>query len=163
GRFIGERIYGLLLFFFELGRLVHQRIQEHAARPYVDNAPLALTRHRIDVALPQEPDLVGALQILHGRRIFLPLSDVQLNGTAILLTALDQQRFLVALGFERHARQLPVQQDRDGGGHHKHEQHGKSFLPLAAPFHPACSCCNISVCRLFLCSVSSTITEFTWI
>src|SRR5205807_2440703 len=69
------------------------------------------------------------------------------------------QRFLIALRFEGNSRQLHVQRDGDGRRHHEYQQQRKSTFPL----HPACSCCKMSVCRLFLYWVSSMITEFTWI
>src|SRR5207249_2630208 len=115
GSFIGERVDGLLFVFLGAGRLVHERIQILPVPRDVYQAPLALAGHRIDVPLAEEADLIRALELLDGGRIFFPFPDVELNGAAVLLAALDQQLLFVALGLEGYARQLEIQADRDDG------------------------------------------------
>ena len=120
----------------------------------MDQPPLILARHRIDVAMPQIPFLVGIFQILDLLRILLHRDHIKLNGPFILLPAIDQQLFLIAFTLKRHPRQLRIKIQRHNGRHQKHKQQRKSFFltwpPAPGPWplasHVFNSATNGSVC-----------------
>ena len=71
----------------------------------VNRPPFVLAGHGIFVALPQEALAVGVFQIVDLRGVFAELTVVKLNGALVLLAAIHQKLFLIALGFKNHARQ----------------------------------------------------------
>ena len=102
-------------------------VGEHAAVD-VNEAPFIFTRHGIDVALAEKPEIVEAFQFFDGGGITADLAHKELNGALVLFAALDQQLLPVALGFEGHARQFVVQRDGNDGGHQEDQQHGVAGL-----------------------------------
>ncbi len=113
--------------------------------------------------LAQEAKVLGIVECVEIGRIAVELADVKLHGARILFTAIDQQLFLVALGFERHAGQFHEEGDRDGGGERVNEQQRETGFRVAlfrvsAPVHTAGSSWMRTVWLLLNC-VSSMVME----
>ena len=127
----------------------------------MNQPPFVLAGHRIFVAAAQEPYVARSLQVVQVLRISAVLAVEELNGALILATAVDQHLLFLTLGFKSHSRHFHVQADRDGGRHHKHEEHRKPGL--FTPFHEFISASSGRVCCVLspLNVVSSTNAEFT--
>jgi len=101
------------------GRLLHQGIGKKTAGG-VNDSPLVLAGVRIDIAAAQKT-LLAFLQIVDaGGPLPVVGQVIQLNGARVLLAAIDQELLFFPLAFERYARQLLIQHQRDDGGHQEH-------------------------------------------
>ena len=134
---------------------VDERVGEDAAGADVYFAPLIFARHGVFVLLAKEADLGGVLEGGDVLREAIEFADEELDRAGVLLAAIDQELFFVALGFERDARQLAVEHDRDDCGHAVDQQ--KRVARFTA-FHTTGFSCRGSVCVL-LKSVSSMVME----
>lgn len=97
-------------------RFLNQRIRQRASIG-MDQTPFILSGERIDVAPAEESLVVGIFQVLHARRVSLVHLHIQVDSALVLLAAIDQELFFIALAFKRHARHLLVEHQPDGGGH----------------------------------------------
>src|ERR1035438_7800308 len=99
----------------------------------MNQAPLGLPRHGIEVLVPEE---MAHLEILDVVDVARPLTLVHLleylNGAHVLQAAPHQQLLFVPLGLECHARNLAVKRDGDDGGHQEDQEQGIArFLALS--------------------------------
>src|SRR6185437_8557945 len=127
----------------------------------MDQAPVVLAGHWIEIPAPEKALIVGVLQILDLRRIFFKCDEIKLNRARILLPAIDQRLFLLALALEDDPRHLLIQHQRDRRRQHEHDEHGEAALPGLRPrLHPASSSISFNVCWLLF-ARSSMSTEFS--
>ena len=94
----------------------------------MDDAPLVLPGHRIDVTAAEKTFIVGVLEIFDSGRKFLQRNEIKLDAALVLLAAFDQQFFLVTLAFEGDAGQLAVEHYGDCSGHQEHKQQRETTL-----------------------------------
>jgi hypothetical protein len=88
----------------------------------VNDLPIVLARHWIGIALAQKADIVRILQLIDRRRVAPELAVVELDRSLVLLAAVDQLQFFVALDRFRD----PGRGDGQGKQDQRHqEQHGK--------------------------------------
>ena len=92
----------------------------------MNQAPLVLSGHRVDVTLAQEALILEALQFLDIARIALRLGDKKLDGAFVLLAAIDQRLFLIALRLHGNARNFHIQGDADYRGHQEDKAAGQN-------------------------------------
>src|SRR5690242_11806729 len=142
----------------------------------MDEPPFVFPGERIGIAAPQETDVVGVFQLLDRSWIGLKFPEIELDGALILLAALDEQLFAVALGLEGNAGQLHIEHECYGRGHGEKQQENVTLFAgvdsaSARPgtgaisshsgirtLHPADSSASGRVCVL-LSWVSSTTAE----
>ncbi len=101
---------------------VNQRIDEDAAGSDVYYAPIVFAGKGVDIMLAQEAEVLGVVERLEVRRIALEFAYVEGDRAGVLLAAVDQELFAIALGFEGGAGQFHVERDSDGGGHRVDEE-----------------------------------------
>jgi hypothetical protein len=107
----------------------------------VNDAPIVLARHRVDVSLTQKTLIVGLHQLINGVGITAVLVVVHANRASILLPALDRLLFLIPSDGISNLRRRDRQRDHDQQDHEKHtEQQKPVFLPSSGfrfgePFH----------------------------
>ncbi len=118
------------------------------ARPVVDQPPLILARHRIDVAAAQIADVIELLEFVHRLRkppgiLLMEAAQCDLE----LLPTLDEQIFLGACRFKHRARQLRIEQHRHRRRHGEDQQQREAPLICAPPMRHDCGCSRFNVCR----------------
>jgi hypothetical protein len=103
----------------------------------VNQAPLVLSGHRVDVALAQEALILEALQFLDLARVTFGFCHKKLDGALVLFAAIDQRLLLIALRLHGNARNFHIQGDAHDGGHQEDQQQGKApfVLSTLTPFH----------------------------
>jgi hypothetical protein len=87
----------------------------------VDQPPVRLPRHWIDVLLPQKPYVVRLLQHVHIARIVSELAVVKLDRANILIAAMDRLHLAVAPQLVRNLRSRHAQRQQ-----HQKDQHDRS-------------------------------------
>ena len=97
----------------------------------VDEAPLLFSGHRVFVAVTEEALILEALEFLDFAGVALGFGDEELDGAFVLLAAIDEGLFLVALRLHGEAGKLHVKGDGDDGGHQEDEEEGEASLVLA--------------------------------
>lgn len=88
----------------------------------MDDLPVVLTCHWVDIALAQEADIVGLLKLVNRRWISPEFLVIQLDGASVLFAAMNQFVFAVALNAGSDARRSHGQRDEQQHHHEKHSQ-----------------------------------------
>jgi hypothetical protein len=107
----------------------------------VNDAPIILPRHRIEVSLAQKTLIVGLHQLVNGVGITAELVVVHANRAGILLSPLDRLLFLIPPDGISNLRRRNRQRNHDQQDHEEHaEQQKPLFLPrsefrFGCPFH----------------------------
>jgi hypothetical protein len=107
----------------------------------VNDAPIVLARHRIDVSLAQKTLIVGLHQLVNRVGITAVLVVVHLDRASILLPAMYRLLFLIPSDGISNLRRRDRQRDHDQQDHEKHaEQQKPLFLSrfgfrFGDPFH----------------------------
>jgi hypothetical protein len=102
----------------------------------VNNAPVVLARHRIEVSLAQKTLIVRLHQLVNGVWITAELGVVNLDRARVLLSAVDRFLFLIPPDRIGNLRRRDRQRNRDQQDQEKHaEQQKPLFLPRSG-LHP---------------------------
>ena len=86
----------------------------------VNDSPVILAGHGVNIALAQEANVVAVLKLADGRRVAAKLFVVELERANVLLSAMYQFVFAVTLNVRCDARDGYGQPDQD---EHDHEEH----------------------------------------
>jgi hypothetical protein len=84
----------------------------------VNDLPIILARHGVDVTLAQEANIVRVLELADGRRVASELFVIELDRPLVLQAAMDELILLVALNIRGDARGSDGQRDQN---QHRHE------------------------------------------
>ena len=79
----------------------------------MDQPPLILAGDRVSVLASQEADVVGVLKIVYRVGIASELAVVELNGANVLVSAMDEFVFAVALDLSADSGNASSQRDDD--------------------------------------------------
>lgn len=90
--------------------------------PKMDDLPVVLAGHRIDIAFAKEADVVCVLKLVDGGWVAAEFLVIELDGARVLLSAMDQLLFAIALNACSDARSSHSEGDQD---QHDHEKHGE--------------------------------------
>ena len=121
---------GGLLIAARAGRLGQLGIGEDAVLD-VDEPPFFFAGHRVFIAVPEEALILEALEFLDVAGIAFGFGYEELDGAFVLLAAIDEGLFLVALRLHGEAGKLHVESDGDDGGHQEDQEEGEASLVLA--------------------------------
>jgi hypothetical protein len=90
---------------------------------HLDQPPVSLAGQRIDILLPQKPDIVRLLQLIHRSRIMSELPVVKLNRSHILIRAVLRLNLALTSQRPRNLRRSRSQnqQDQKDGNDQPHE------------------------------------------
>jgi hypothetical protein len=101
----------------------------------VNDAPIVLACHRIEVSLAQKTLIVGLHQLVNGVGIAAELVVVHLDRARILLSAVYRLLFLIPSDGISNLRRRDRQRDHDQQDHEKHaEQQKPIFLPRSGSY-----------------------------
>lgn len=112
----------------------------------VNDLPVVLAGHGVDVALAQEAHVVGVFQLGDGAWVAAEFLVIELDGALVLLSAMEQLIFLVALNGSGDTRHGHGERDQNQRHHEQNGQHDIArfrILDLATTIHIAGSLCLI--------------------
>ena len=100
----------------------------------VDETPLVFTGHGVHVTMAQEALILEVLQFLDIAGVVAGFLDKELDGALVLLAAIDEGLFLIALRLHGNAGKLHIEGDGHHGGHEEDQEEGEAPLVVTAMF-----------------------------
>jgi hypothetical protein len=98
----------------------------------MDQTPVVLAGHRIEITLAQETlAVVGVRQLVDGVGVAAILFVIEADGADVLFASLNGLHFLVAPQFGRNLGRRNRQSQQNENEHEKHREHDEPILMLS--------------------------------
>jgi hypothetical protein len=98
---------------------------------HLDQPPVSLPRHRVNIPLPQIPNVIRLIQLLHRSRIVPELLVVELNRPDILIPPVHRLHLTLPPQIARHRRRRHPQHQQDDEDRNHQPQQQETLLTLA--------------------------------